>query len=470
MTPDEFRARAHEVIDWIADYMRTVEDRPVLSQVKPGDISAKLPAEPPEQSESWDQILGDLDTIVQPGLTHWQSPSFFGYFPANSSGPAILGDLVSSGLGVQGMLWSTSPACTEIETTMLDWLARMIGLPESMMSHGAGGGVIQGTASEAALVSLLAARARGGHPDQPTVYCSSQAHSSIMKAAMIAGLGKDAVRLIEVDGNLRMDAASLDRQIRNDVDHGHSPLFVCATVGTTSSGAIDPVEEIAAVTQQHKCWLHVDAAWAGSACVCPEHRGILKGVEAADSFNFNPHKWMLTTFDCSALWVRDRKPLLDALSIMPEYLRNQASETGAVIDYRDWQIPLGRRFRALKLWFVIRHYGVEGIRAHIRRGIELATLFESLVRSDDRFELVAARSLGLVCFRLRGDDSVNEALLSKINATGRAFFTHTRLPHPNRPGESQFVIRAAIGAIKTEERHIRSAWELIQSTAGVNQH
>mgnify|MGYP003700542953 CR=1 FL=1 len=469
MTPDEFRARAHEVIDWIADYMRTVEDRPVLSQVKPGDISAMLPAQPPEHSEPWDRILGDLDTIVQPGLTHWQSPSFFGYFPANSSGPAILGDLVSSGLGVQGMLWSTSPACTEIETTMLDWLARMIGLPESMMSHGAGGGVLQGTASEAALVSLLAARAQRDHPDQPTVYCSSQAHSSIMKAAMISGLGKDAVRLIDVDESLRMDVPSLDRQLRSDVESGHSPLFVCATVGTTSSGAIDPVEQIAAVSQQHNCWLHVDAAWAGSACVCPEHRDLLNGVEAADSFNFNPHKWMLTTFDCSALWVRNRKPLLDALSIMPEYLRNQASETGAVIDYRDWQIPLGRRFRALKLWFVIRHYGVEGIRAHIRRGVELAQLFESLVRDDDRFELAAARSLGLVCFRLRGDDSANEELLAKINASGRAFFTHTRLPHPMNPSESQFVIRAAIGAIKTEERHIRSAWELIQTTAGAIQ-
>ncbi len=466
MTPDEFRQHGHAMIDHIADYMRDVASYPVLSRVAPGDVAALLPDEPPSEGESWDAIIADIDRVVMPGLTHWQSPNFYAYFPATTSPPAILGDLLSSGLGVQGMLWSTSPACTEIETKVLDWLADIINLPEAFTSRSSrGGGVIQGTASEAVLVTMLAARARAGHPPNPIVYCSSQAHSSVIKAAMIAGIGRDHVRLIDVDESLAMRPNRLAEQIRRDRADGFSPLFICATVGTTSSGAVDPVAAIGEISKREQCWLHVDAAWAGASCVCPEHQHIIGGVEYAESFNFNPHKWLLTTFDCSALWVQDRASILEALSITPEYLRNQASDSGALIDYRDWQIPLGRRFRALKLWFVIRHYGVEGLRKHIRRGVELATLFESQVKNDDQFELAAPRSLGLVCFRLKGDDARSQALLTRINDSGAAYFTHTRLPNPASPGEDQFVIRAAIGALQTREEHIRAVWARLQAEA-----
>lgn len=301
-----------------------------------------------------------------------------------------------------------------------------------------------------------------------TVYCSSQAHSSVVKAAMISGVGREHVRLIETDESLAMDPAALARAIESDLAAGFTPIFVCATLGTTSTGAFDPLEAITTQirnAREPKPWLHVDAAWAGAACVCPEHRAMLRGVEHADSFNFNPHKWLLTTFDCSAMWVRDRAPLLAALSITPEYLRNKASDAGAVIDYRDWQIPLGRRFRALKLWFVLRHFGAEGLRDHIRRSIALAERFEALVRSDERFEIVTPRSLALVCFRLRSGDAATERLLERINATGRAFFTHTRIPDPARAGESPYVIRAAIGGVRTRAEHIERTWNTLRALA-----
>lgn len=499
MTPDEFREVGKRLVDWVADYMQRLDMFPVQSRVEPGEIAAMLPDAAPEAPEPWDAIIADLDRVVVPGLTHWQAPGFFGYFPANSTPAAILGDLVSSGLGVQGMLWSTSPACTEIETKVLDWLADLIGLPEPFTSRaGVGGGVIQGTASESVLVALLAARELATNPsevarlsepctDRPTTtpitihqhnpaidpkpliaYCSNQAHSSVDKAAMIAGVGRDNVRLIDTDPSHAMRPDYLARAIEADLTAGCIPFFVCATLGTTSSGAFDPLDKIAEVLRKlggPRPWLHVDAAWAGAACVCPEHRAMLRGVEHADSFNFNPHKWLLTTFDCSAMWVRDRAPLIAALSITPEYLRNAASDTGAVIDYRDWQIPLGRRFRALKLWFVLRSLGAEGLREHIRRSISLAEHFESLILADDRFELATPRSLSLVCFRLRAGDTATERLLEQVNATGEAFFTHTRLPDPDRPGETRFVIRAAIGGVWTRAEHVRQVWSLLQSTA-----
>ena len=469
MTPDEFRQRGREVIDWIADYMERVESLPVLSRAEPGAIAAMLPDTAPEDPEPFDTLLADLDRVVLPGVTHWQSPTFFGYFPANSSPEAILGDLVSSGLGVQGMLWSTSPACTEIETKVLDWLADLIGLPAAFTScTGVGGGVIQGTASEAVLVAMLAARARAGGAPGLTVHCSNQAHSSVVKAAMIAGIGRENVRLIDTDDSLAMDPAALARTLDADRRAGRTPFFICATLGTTSTGAFDPLEAIGAAVENAApgAWLHVDAAWAGAACVCPEHRAMLAGVERADSFNFNPHKWLLTTFDCSALWVRDRAPVLDALSITPEYLRNKASDAGAVIDYRDWQIPLGRRFRALKLWFVLRGLGAEGLRSHIRQSIALAQDFESRLRGDDRFEIATPRSLALICFRLRGEDARTERLLDALNATGEVFFTHTRIPDPGRPGATRYVIRAAIGGVWTRAEHVNRAWRLLEREAG----
>jgi len=425
--------------------------------------------------------------VVLPGLTHWQSPSFFAYFPANASGPAVLGELLSAGLGVQGMLWSTSPAATELETRVLDWLCELTGLPESYRSStGTGGGVIQGTASEAALVAMVAARARVlrklGREAELVAYVSTQTHSSVLKAAMLAGVVRNQedtvhLRLLETDAHQALRPEVLERFIREDLAAGRQPFFVCATLGTTSSGAMDPLGPIGEALERTGFtaaggWLHVDAAWAGSALVCPEHRGMLAGVEAADSFAFNPHKWLLTNFDCNAFYTRDRQSLLEALSVMPEYLRNAASASGSVIDYRDWQIPLGRRFRALKLWFVLRHYGAKGLREYIREHVRLAECFAFWVEGDERFELAAPRSLSLVCFRLKprpgeepaATDARNRSLLERLNAGGKVFLTHTVLPGVEG-GPGRYVLRMAIGSPRTEERHVRAAWDRLAALA-----
>ena len=399
MTPDEFRRHGHSVVDWIADYYARIESYPVLSQAEPGQIRASLPPDPPARGESFPAILADIEKLILPGVTHWQSPNFFAYFPSNASGPAILGDLLSSGLGVQGMLWATSPACTELETHVLDWLVHMLGLPQKFLSTSSGGGVIQDTASSASLCALLAARERatnfasnrGGCDGKLVAYTSSQAHSSLEKGAQIAGIGRDNLRLVEVDKNFAMRPEALAQRIAQDRAAGLIPFFVCASVGTTSSNAIDPVPEIARICRENNLWLHVDAAMSGTAALCPEFRHTHAGVEFADSYCFNPHKWMFTNFDCDCFYVADRKALIQTLSVLPEYLRNKATETGAVIDYRDWQIPLGRRFRALKLWFVIRHYGVEGLQHHIREHVALAQQFAAWVRNDDRFEMLRRR-------------------------------------------------------------------------------
>src|SRR5436190_848731 len=416
MSPEDFRRHGYQVIDWIADYLQRIETFPVLSQVEPGQVRASLPPHAPESGEPFANLLADVDRVILPGVTHWQSPNFYAYFPCNASGPAILGDLLSSGLGVQGMLWATSPACTELEAHVLDWLVHMLDLPQKFHSTNTGGGVIQDTASSASLCALLAARERAtnfasnqrGCDGRLVAYTSSQAHSSIEKDVQIAGLGRENLRMIEVDKNFAMRADVLSRQIEQDRRAGLLPCFVCATVGTTSSNAIDPVPEIGRVCRDHKLWLHVDAAMSGTAALCPEFRHIHQGLEYADSYCFNPHKWMFTNFDCDCFYVADRKALIQTLSVLPEYLRNQATESGAVIDYRDWQIPLGRRFRSLKLWFVIRHYGVEGLRYHIRQHVELAQQFADWVKIDDRFELAAPVPLNLVCFRHKGGDEVNQ--------------------------------------------------------------
>ncbi len=455
------------MVEWIASYMERVGDYPVRSQSAPGDVFGALPREAPEAGEGWDDIFADLDGVVAPGLTHWQSPRFFGYFPASASGPAILGEMLSAGLGVQGMLWSTSPACTEIETRVLDWLGRLIGLPESFLSESErGGGVIQGTASEAALVAMVAARRRAlatGRDGELVAYCSGQAHSSIVKAAMVSGIGRENVRLIDVDERLRLRPDALAEAIGLDAASGRVPFFVAATLGTTSSGAVDPLAEIGAISAGAGAWLHVDAAWAGSALVLPETRWMTEGVALADSFNFNPHKWLLTNFDCSALWTRDARAITDALSITPEYLRNAPSDSGSVIDYRDWQVPLGRRFRALKLWFVLRAYGAEGLRAHVRRGIAHAELFESLVRESDVFEMACERSLALVCFAHTGGDAPSRAAMERVNDSGEAFFTHTTLP--GAEGGERFVIRFAAGSAQTEEDDVRRAFAALERAA-----
>jgi aromatic-L-amino-acid/L-tryptophan decarboxylase len=472
MTPEEFRRFGRQVVDWVADYWADLERLPVGSRVKPGEVRAALPAHPPETGEPFEEIMADLDRVLMPGLTHWQHPSFFGYFPANASGPAILGELISAGLGVQGMLWATSPACTELETHVLDWLAELIGLPERFRSGGPGGGVIQDTASSATLVALLAAlhRASGGAVSRSgvssaagrpryTVYCSAEAHSSVEKAVRVAGLGTVSLRTVQTHPrSLAMLPERLAEQLATDATGGSRPTLIVATVGTTSTTAIDPLREIAALCQEHGAWLHVDAAYAGSAAVCPELRWIIDGVERADSFCCNPHKWLLTNFDCDAFWVADRAALVGALSVLPEYLRNTATESGAVIDYRDWQVPLGRRFRALKLWAVLRWYGAEGLRAHIRRHVRLAAQFAAAVRADPRFEVVAPHPLSLVCFRLRGADAPNAALLDRLNESGELYLTHTRV-------HGRYTLRLAIGGTLTERRHVEAAWAAIRDAA-----
>lgn len=469
MTPDEFRRYGHAVVDWIADYHARIESFSVLSQVKPGQIRASLPEDPPAQGETFDAILKDVEQLILPGVTHWQSPNFFAYFPCNASGPGILGDLLSSGFGVQGMLWSTSPACTELETHVMDWLVSMLGLPEKFLSSSSGGGVIQDTASSAALCALLAGRERAtdgssnkkGATGRLVAYVSTQTHSSLEKAAMISGIGTDNLRQIGVDDNFAMRPEALARQIKSDLRAGLTPCFVCATIGTTSSNAMDPVAEIGKICRRHNLWLHVDAAMSGTAMLCPEFRHLQSGVELADSYNFNPHKWMFTNFDCNCFWVADRKALIQTLSILPEYLRNQATESGAVIDYRDWHIQLGRRFRSLKLWFVIRHYGVEGLQHHIREHVRLAQEFAEWVRNDDGFELAAPAPLNLVCFRHKAGDAANQTIMDRLNRSGDLFLTHTKL-------NGKLTLRLCVGQTNTEKRHVERAWQRIQEEAGKN--
>jgi len=466
MTPEEFRRCGHLAVDWVADYLENVERYAVLSRVAPGEVRTKLPPSPPEDGEPFESILRDVDEIILPGITHWQSPGFFAYFPGNSSPPSVLGELLAAGLGVQGMMWVTSPACTELETHVMDWLVEMLALPPRFKSASSGGGVIQDTASSATLCALLAARERasGGKCNESgaggglVAYTSTQAHSSIEKAVRIAGLGGDNLRLVEVDEAFAMRPERLDEIIAADRAAGLQPAFVCATIGTTSSTAIDPVAAIGRVCREQGVWLHVDAAMAGTAALCPELRHLFEGLELADSYIFNPHKWMLTNVDCSALFVADRAELIRSLSVLPEYLRNEATQSGAVIDYRDWGIPLGRRFRALKLWFVIRSYGVRGLQEVVRRHVALAREFADWVAADPRFELAAPVPLSLVCFRHLGGDEANQRIMDRANASGGMYMTHTRL-------DGKLTLRLSIGQRTTQREHVLRAWETIRRAA-----
>ncbi|HMN96248.1 MAG TPA: pyridoxal-dependent decarboxylase [Phycisphaerales bacterium] len=458
MPIEEFRRHGHAMVDLIAEYLSTVESLPVRSPAAPGSIRASLPAGPPQRGEPFERVIEDVARIVIPGLTHWQHPGFFAYFPANSSPPAILGELLSAGLGVQGMLWATSPACTELESHVLDWMAEMLGLPDAFRGDRAGasgGGVIQDTASSATLCAMLAARDRAtagrsvveGLDRRLGIYASEHAHSSVEKAMAIAGLGRERLRRIESDARFAMRPEALERAVTRDRADGVVPAFVCATVGTTSSGAIDPVDSIGRICRANDLWLHVDAAWAGSAAICPEFRMIHHGIEHADSYCVNPHKWMLVNFDCTCFWVRRRDDLIRSLGVLPEYLRNRATDSGDVIDYRDWQIPLGRRFRALKLWFTIRQYGVEGLREHIRDGVRSAQRFASWLARHPTLELAAPPSLALVCFRHRAGDERTQSLLDAVNDSGVAYLSHTKL-------DGRLALRMATGGTWTRESHI----------------
>lgn len=488
LDPGLYRDLVARVADWGAGYLGSLGDRPVSPDTPPNAVLDRLPAHPPEQgvgAGGWDAMLADLRDTIEPGLVHWQHPGFFAYFSCNASAPSIAGELASATLNVNGMLWATSPAATELEMRVMDWCVEFFGLPDAFRTapgaDGAlppGGGVIQSTASEATLAAVLAARTRlvrAGVPrDRVTVYTSSQAHSSVVKAAMIAGLAdhpedESRVRLIGTTEDLAMDPADLEARIGRDLADGLAPALVVATLGTTSTGAFDPLPEIAGVLDgcERRPWLHVDAAWAGASLVCPEHRGFAGGLGHADSLCINPHKWLLTNFDCDLFWVRDRRALTDSMSITPAYLRNENSDAGAVIDYRDWHVPLGRRIRALKLWFVIRHYGVEGLRAHIRRHIDMAERIEHALRDDPRLEIPVERSLALVCFRVRVDDpdqsdALTAGVVAKVNAGGRSLITPSRVPL----GEEQRVgtiARISVGTVTTDDAAIDRLLEDIRS-------
>jgi len=466
MTSQQFRESGKQLIDWLADYYEQVERYPVLAQVAPGEIRTSLPAQPPQSGTEFRHVIQEVNSKIMPGITHWQSPNFFAYFPANASEPSVLGDLLSSGLGVQGMLWATSPSCTEVETLVMDWLVKMLGLPDAFLSSGSGGGVIQDSASSSSLSAILAARERAtgfrsnedGCREELIAYTSTQAHSSIEKDVKVAGIGRRNLRLIDVDADFAIRPDLLEKMIEEDKRAGKVPFFVCATTGTTSSLAFDPLEAIGRVCKKHKLWLHVDAAMAGTAALCPEFRHIQKGLELADSYCFDAHKWMFTNFDCSCFFVANRETLTRSLGVLPEYLRNQGSGSDAVFEYRNWHVPLGRRFRALKLWFVIQHYGVEGLQFHVRRHVELAQTFLSWVRKDSRFELMAPAPLNLICFRLKGGDELNEDLLRRLNRSGKLYLSHTRL-------NGKYTIRFCVAQTRTELPHVEAAWGAIRKEA-----
>jgi len=459
MTPEEFRENGYAVVDWIADYFENVESYPVLSGVEPGQIAAMLPESAPQDPESFDALMTDLDRVVMPGITHWQSPGWYAYFPANSSPPSVLAEFVSAGLGVQGMLWSTSPAVTEIETRVLDWLVEMLGLPGTWRSDGPGGGVVQMSASDATHAVLAVARHTRRDEtsaDRMVVYVSDQAHSSIEKGCTVAGIGHCSK--IPTDAEFAMDVEALERAITNDVARGLLPICVVSAIGTTATTAVDPVRRIGEIAARAGMWHHVDAAYAGSAMLCPEFRHHQDGLELADSYTFNPHKWMMVNFDCNVLWVADRNPLLNTMNILPPYLRNKASDRGGVIDYRDWHVPLGRRFRALKLWWVIRSYGVDGLRDFVRNHVRLADLFAQRLEADDRFELVAPHPFGLVCFAHVGGNDATRALGEALNASGEVAVTPSHI-------NDRWFIRVSIGQTHTTGAHVDRLWTLVDQLA-----
>jgi len=460
LSSEEFRKHGHALIDWIADYWDRIEDLPVESSVSPGSVRELLPPEAPQKGEPFADLIRDLDEIVMPGITHWQHPSWFSFFPANASPPSVLAELVSAGLGVQGMLWSTSPAATEIESHVLDWLVDLMDLPSEWKTTSLGGGVLQMSASDSTHTSLVVARhqamKRGVNPTAMVAYASTQTHSSIQKGATVAGYRH--IRLIPVDDKQAMDISALRAALASDKTEGLVPVFVAATLGTTGTTAVDPIRPIGEICQEENLWLHVDAAYAGNAMICPEFRHHQDGLELVDSYTFNPHKWLMVNFDCSVFYVADRSPLIDCLSILPPYLKNEASESGAVIDYRDWHVPLGRRFRSLKLWWVIRSYGVEGLQSMIRYHVALTERLAEKLKSDPRFEVVAPHPFALVCFRCTAGDEATQSLAEAVNGSPNVAWTGSELD--GRP-----MIRVSIGQRTTDEGHVDALWDLIDELA-----
>jgi aromatic-L-amino-acid/L-tryptophan decarboxylase len=452
MSPEEFREWGHKIIDWIADYLAHPERYPVLSQVEPGSVRRRLPANPPDKPEPMADMLRDLEQIIVPGITHWNNPAFFAYFAVTASGPGILGELLSAAFNVNGMLWRTSPAFTELEELVLDWLRQMLGLPADFK------GIVYDTASTSTFHAFAAARELAGEDaTRLRAYTSSQAHSSVEKAAMAIGLGRKGIVKIGVDEKFQMIPADLEAAIKNDLIQGWRPFCVSATIGTTSTTSIDPIPRIAAICEKYKLWLHVDAAYAGAAAILPEMRWILDGCERADSFVMNPHKWLFTPIDFSAFYCRRPQVLKQAFSLTPEYL--QTSDPTSVTNFMDYGIQLGRRFRSLKFWMVVRYFGVEGLRERIREHIRLGKLFASWLEADSRFELAAPVPFSTVCFRLKGDDTANQKLIDRVNATGKIFISHTRL-------NDRLVLRFTVGNLRSTEEHVRMAWDVIRHEVG----
>ncbi|XP_017783100.1 PREDICTED: histidine decarboxylase [Nicrophorus vespilloides] len=470
MDVDEYRIRGKEMVDYIADYLSGIRDRRVFPDKKPGFMHDILPDSAPVEGESWKDIFKDVEGIIMPGITHWQSPHMHAYFPALNSYPSLLGDMLADAINCICFTWASSPAGTELETIVMNWLGKMIGLPDEFLhtrKDSTGGGVIQTTASEATLISLLAGRTQAikqyqkHYPDLEDAeinarlvgYCSDQAHSSVEKAGII-GLVK--IRYVPSDENLSMRGPKLQETIKKDREMGLIPFWVCNTLGTTGSCAFDNLEEVAQVCDTENLWLHIDAAYAGSAFICPEFRGWLKGIEYADSFAFNPSKWLMIHFDCTAMWVKNSNALHRTFNVDPLYLKHDNS--GLAIDYMHWQIPLSKRFRALKLWFVIRNYGIMGLQKHIREGVRYAQKFEALVLADPRFEIPAARHLGLVVFRLKGENTSTEKLLKRLNSRGNLHCVPAAL-------KDKYVIRFTVTSQYTTNEDIIKDWKEIKFVA-----
>jgi aromatic-L-amino-acid decarboxylase len=471
MNSDTFRKHGHDIVDWISDYMEHIEEYPVLAQVEPGEIQGKLPQRPPENPESMETILADFKKILLPGITHWQHPSFFAYFPANTSEPSILAEFLTAALGTQCMVWQASPAAVELEEVVMGWLRQMLRLPETFT------GVIQDTASASTLCAMLCARERAtnyiinnqgfgeGRGDRLMIYTSEEAHSSVEKGVKIAGFGKNHLSLIPTGEDFAMIPEELERAVEKDKREGRVPCCVVATVGTTSSTAMDPLQKIGAICRHHGLWLHVDAAMAGTAAMLPEMRHILDGIELADSFVVNPHKWMFTNFDCSAYFCQNSSILRSTFEVMPEYLKTDSDQQ--VKNFRDWGIPLGRRFRALKLWFVIRSFGVSGLQNKVREHMALAKELASWIDNHSEFETLAPVSLNLICFRYNPSrhqyseeelEEINKKVMHELNRSGEMFLTHTKL-------KGKFALRLCIGQTNTSREHVEKAWELLQGRA-----
>ena len=466
----EFKKHASRVIEWIAEYFENIERYPVKSLVKPGEIYNQLPDNAPSNNEDFEKIIIDFEKIIMPGITHWQSPNFFAYFPANNSFPSILGEMLTAALGAQCMKWETSPAAAELEEKMMNWLKHLTGLPESFQ------GVIQDTASTSTLCAILSARENasgfkineeGFTNKKYRVYSSSEAHSSVEKAVKIAGIGSKNIVKIRTDEQLALIPEKLEKAIKKDIESGFTPLCVVAALGTTGTTAVDPLKQIAEITTKYGIWLHIDAAYAGSALILPEFRWMINGIEKADSFVFNPHKWLFTNFDCSAYFVKSKEKLVHTFQIVPEYLKTRTD--GTVNDYSDWGIQLGRRFRALKLWFVLRSFGVEKMQEILRSHISYAQFFAEEIEKTGKFKVVTPVRFSLVCFRYIPDNSlddkalndINEKLLQKINSTGKIYLSHTRV-------NGNFVLRLHCSQTNVEKRHIEEALDFIKNIAFVN--